>query len=109
MEFDAGDLLDANLVLIKEALAKSEPSPAVVVCLATWGRGADPELLGRLQPYRHGLGFNGSVVARVPRDKALEWLPEKVVEELAQRSGPHSVPVCSGVFKDWLTELGPLE
>lgn len=97
--------MDANRDLIAQALELEEPKPAVIVCLATWGRGADPELLGRLQPYRHGLGYNGSVVARVPREKALEWLPDSAVTDLSSVNDPELTPVCCGVFKDWLTEL----
>ena len=66
MDFDPRDLIEANLSLLQEAASLAEPSPALLMTVATWGRGADPDLLQALQPYRHGLGFNGSLVARVP-------------------------------------------
>lgn len=102
MSFDARDLIEVNMALLQEAAARTEPQPAVLVCLATWGRGADPKLLEALQPHRVGLGFNGSVVARVPRPEAERLLPSEVSEQLAQGSG---LPVCGGVFKDWLVEF----
>ena len=72
MNFDPRDLLDANYQLLQEAGKLAEPSPALLMTVATWGRGADPNLLQALQPYRHGLGFNGSIVARVPKNLASE-------------------------------------
>lgn len=102
MNFDARDLIEANMALLQEAASRPEPDPAVLVCLATWGRGADPTLLQALQPYRVGLGFNGSVVARVPRAEAERLLPSEVLDRLSGQAG---LPVCGGVFKDWLVEL----
>lgn len=102
MNFDARDLIEVNMALLGEAAARPEPDPAVLVCLATWGRGADPQLLQALQPYRVGLGFNGSVVARVPRTEAEQLLPQSVKDQLSEGSG---LPVCGGVFKDWLVEF----
>lgn len=104
MSFDAQDILEANHQLLQEAAALPEPDPAVLVTVATWGRGADPELLQALQSYRHGLGFNGSIVARVPRDFALERLPASVVETIAQGEAS-ALPVCAGVTKDWTVEF----
>lgn len=106
MSFDARDILEANHDLLQEAAALEEPEPAVLITLATWGRGADPDLLKALQPYRHGLGFNGSIVARVPREFALSHLPPGVVESLDQ-AGPDTLPVCAGVTKDWTVEHWP--
>ena len=103
MNFDARDLMEVNQQLLEEAVGLSEPTPAVVVCLATWGRGADPKLLAELQPYRVGLGFNGSVVARVPRSFAESVLPAEVVSQW-QASVAESTPVCAEVFRDWLVE-----
>ena len=103
MNFDARDLIEANQSLLEEALKRPEPSPAVVVCLATWGRGADPKLLADLQPYRVGLGYNGSVVARVPRDVAEELLPPEIVSELGPPENGKT-PVCAEVFRDWRVE-----
>lgn len=104
MNFDARDIIEVNQLLLEEAAARPEPTPAVLISVATWGRGADPQLLAALQPYRVGLGFNGSVVARVPRAVAEEILPDGVVEQLPQGEG---IPVCGGVFKDWLVEFWP--
>lgn len=101
MNFDARDIIEVNQLLLEEAASRAEPTPAVLVSVATWGRGADPALLQALQPYRVGLGFNGSVVARLPRELARELLPEGVV---AQFDGAPGLPVCGGVFKDWLVE-----
>ena len=102
MNFDARDLIEVNKALLLEAAGVPGPDPAVLVCLATWGRGADPQLLQALQPYRVGLGFNGSVVARVPRAVAEQLLPESVKDQLCKGTG---LPVCAGVFKDWLVEV----
>lgn len=100
MNFDARDLMEANLTLLQEAAARPESSPALLVCVATWGRGADPKLLAALAPFRVGLGFNGSVVARLPWQEGLGMLPASVQEALADHVGEDLV-VCSGVFKDW--------
>ena len=102
MNFDARDIIEVNMALLQEAAARTEPDPAVLISLATWGRGADPQLLQALQPYRVGLGFNGSVVARVPRAEAEQLLPQSVLDQLAGGTG---LPVCGGVFKDWLVEF----
>ena len=102
MDFDPRDLIEANLPLLTEAASLAEPSPALLMTVATWGRGADPDLLQALQPYRHGLGFNGSVVARVPLEKAREWLPTEASSQLAEAG--ESLFVYSAVFKDWALE-----
>jgi hypothetical protein len=68
--------------------------------IATWGRGADPDLLLALQPFRQGLGFNGSIVARVPRERASEFLPEEAFSQLSEAQAD-GIPVYSAVFKDW--------
>jgi hypothetical protein len=104
MNFDARDIIEVNQALLEQAAALAEPAPAVLVSVATWGRGADPQLLEALQPYRVGLGFNGSVVARLPRALAEEIMPQAVREQLSQGEG---TPVCGGVFKDWLVEFWP--
>ncbi len=104
MNFDARDLVEVNQQLLEEAVGLTEPTPAVVVCLATWGRGADPQLLAELQPYRVGLGFNGSVVARVPRSFAEAVLPGDVVSQW-QAGDTERTPVCAEVFRDWLVEI----
>ena len=105
MNFDPKDLIDSNLSLLHEAAELREPNPALLMTIATWGRGADPELLQALQPYRHGLGYNGSIVARVPRELALEWIPEKAREEVRSKQLKISeYLVFSGVFKDWALE-----
>lgn len=70
--------------------------------VATWGRGADPELLKALQPYRHGLGFNGSIVARVPLEWADRWLPPEAADRVRSCLKPN--PVYSAVFKDWVVD-----
>lgn len=106
MSFDTQDILEANEQLLQEAAGLSEPASAVLVCVATWGRGADPELLNFLQPYRHGLGFNGSVVARVPRELALEKLPAEVAQQCQEK--PAHICVCATVAKDWTVEHWPL-
>ncbi len=103
MNFDARDLLEVNQQLLEEAVALADPTPAVVVCLATWGRGADPKLLNELQPFRVGLGFNGSVVARVPRDFAETVLPSEIVSQWPATESEQT-PVCAEVFRDWLVE-----
>lgn len=104
MNFDARDIIEVNQLLLEEAAARLEPEEAVLLSVATWGRGADPKLLAALQPYRVGLGFNGSVVARIPRQLAEEMLPPAVCEQLGQGEG---LPVCGAVFKDWLVEFWP--
>lgn len=103
MNFDARDLIEVNFTLLQEAVGRDEPSPAVVVCLATWGRGADPNLLAQLQPYRIGLGYNGSVVARVPREVAEQLLPSEVASRFGQAEEGQT-PVCAEVFRDWQVE-----
>ena len=106
MNFDPKDLIDSNWALLQEAATLKEPEEALLMTVATWGRGADPELLKALQPYRHGLGYNGSIVARVPRELALQWIPEKAREEIYSDSSTHSqMVVFSGVFKDWALEV----
>lgn len=100
MNFDPRDLIEANMTLLREANSLERPTPALLMTVATWGRGADPELLLELQPYRHGLGFNGSVVARVPKEVALQWIPE----EAAQQIDWESSCVYGAVFKDWVVE-----
>ncbi len=102
MNFDPRDLIDANLALLQEASRLDQPQPAVLMTVATWGRGADPSLLKALQPYRHGLGFNGSIVARVPLDFARQWLPSEAQRELEERA--YDKPVYSAVFKDWAVD-----
>ena len=104
MDFDPQDLIDANLSLLKEAARLTEPCPALLMTVATWGRGADPEQLQALQPFRHGLGFNGSVVARVPLDWARDWIPAEAFSKVEQEKT--EMPVYSAVFKDWF--VGPL-
>jgi hypothetical protein len=104
MNFDPRDLIEANLTLLHEIAQQPEPSPAVLVTVATWGRGADPELLKALQPYRHGLGFNGSIVARVPRSIAMEWLPDGALEKLSSENETSEPFVYAAVFKDWVLE-----
>ncbi len=103
MNFDARDLIEANQSLLEEAVRRDEPTPAVVVCLATWGRGADPKLLADLQPYRVGLGYKGSVVARVHREDAEELLPPEIVSEIGTFEDGKT-PVCSEVFRVWRVE-----
>lgn len=105
MDFDPRDLIDSNLALLTEARALDEPTPAVLMTIATWGRGADPELLLALQPYRHGLGYNGSIVARVPVDVASSWLPDEAKDKVESAAGEQKMLVYSAVFKDWATEL----
>ena len=102
MDFDPRDLIEANLPLLTEAASLAEPSPALLMTVATWGRGADPDLLQALQPYRHGLGFNGSVVARVPLEKARDWLPPTASAQLAEAG--EKPMVYAAVFKDWALE-----
>jgi hypothetical protein len=101
MNFDPKDLIEANLSLLQEASVLTEPRPGLLITVATWGRGADPELLLALQPYRHGLGFNGSIVARVPQEIAERWLPVEALKKLEQGIEGQ---VYSAVFKDWVVE-----
>ena len=103
MNFDPRDLIDSNLSLLHEAAGShKEKEPFLLMTVATWGRGADPQLLQALQPYRHGLGYNGSVVARVPLTVAREWLEPEVLREV---DGATNSPVIySAVFKDWVVE-----
>ncbi len=107
MNFDARDILDVNRSLLQLAAAQAEPDPAILVSVATWGRGADPALIAALQPYRVGLGFNGSVVARLPRAQASEILPKEAIKALSEHGDTELLPVCGGVFKDWFVELWP--
>lgn len=102
MDFDPRDLIDANRALLEEAARLDSPTPALLMTVATWGRGADPEMLSALQPYRHGLGFNGSVVARVPRDWAREWIADDAFREV--EAAKNSTVVYSAVFKDWFVD-----
>lgn len=102
MDFDPRDLIEANLSLLQEAASLAEPSPALLMTVATWGRGADPDLLQALQPYRHGLGFNGSVVARVPLEQAREWIPTEASARVP--AAGEGAFVYSAVFKDWALE-----
>ncbi len=108
MNFDAQDIIDVNAELLEEAAALTEPEFAVLLVVATWGRGADPSLIKGLEPYRCGLGFNGSVVARVPREQALAWLPESLREQVEVWDPKEVLPVCSTVFKQWWAEPWPL-
>jgi hypothetical protein len=103
MNFDPRDLIDANLPLLQEAAKLQSPEVAVLMTVATWGRGADPDLLRALQPYRHGLGFNGSIVARVPRELAFQWLPVEAQHEL-DGSKEGGTLVYGAVFKDWAVD-----
>ena len=107
MNFDPRDLIDSNLQLLQEAEKLKEPQPAILLTVATWGRGADPEMLLALQPYRHGLGYNGSIVARVPQGLLDDWISEDGLAQLKelQRTAPQRTPVYSAVFKDWRVEL----
>lgn len=107
MNFDAQDILEVNRALLKLAAAQAEPDPAILVSVATWGRGANPELIKALQPYRVGLGFNGSVVARLPRAEASEILPKEALQALSEYQDSAGLPVCGGVFKDWFVEIWP--
>lgn len=102
MNFDPRDLIDANLGLLQEAAQMDQPEPAILMTVATWGRGADPKLLLDLQPYRHGLGFNGSIVARVPLEVAKNWLPDEALPEM--ELGKEGILVYGAVFKDWALE-----
>lgn len=102
MSFDALDLIEVNRALLEEAAGGNEP--AILITVATWGRGADPNLLARLQPFRVGLGFNGSVVARVPLALACQLLPEPICAKLRALSLEHPIIVCAEVFKDWVVE-----
>lgn len=101
MNFDPRDLIDANLPLIRETAALLEPGKAVIMTIATWGRGADPALLRSLQPFRHGLGYNGSIVAGVPVSEAQQWLPPEAWEQCRKTEGQ---PIYSAVYKDWVVE-----
>ncbi len=104
MNFDPRDLIDANFALLQEAARLSEPDPAVLMTVATWGRGADPEFLLALQPFRHGIGFNGSIVARVPCELAAEWLPKQAKSELEHTDRDTGYLVYGAVFNDWAVD-----
>ena len=106
MNFDARDIIEVNRALLQEAAAMPLPTPAVLVCVATWGRGADPRLLAALDPYRVGLGFNGSVVARLPSELAGQVLPQEVLSQLNLELD--QISVCGGVFRDWRVESWPV-
>lgn len=108
MNFDARDIIEVNRLLLEEAKAKDEPRPAILIAMATWGRGADPAILSAVQPFRVGLGFNGSVVARLPRELGAKILPPTVIDEI-RLGPPQKVPVCGAVAKDWRVEFWPLE
>lgn len=104
MDFDPLDLVNSNLSLLNEAAQLKEPEPAVLITVATWGRGADPEFLKALQPYRHGLGFNGSIVARIPLDLGKEWLSDEALQKMEEARSRGETPVYSAVFKNWVVD-----
>ena len=56
MNFDAQDILEVNRALLKLAAAQAEPDPAILVSVATWGRGANPEIDKSLTALPGGVG-----------------------------------------------------
>lgn len=100
MSFDARDMVDVNQALIQEAAAQAaEGERFVVVSVASWGRGVSPEVLQQLESRRHGLGFNGSVVARIPVDEAGELFDCAPLLE-QEPPGPDRYPVLGVAFKE---------
>jgi hypothetical protein len=78
----------------------------LIVVAATWGRGCSPELLRRLEPFRRRSGYNGTLVAVVPRSQAGEVLGQDAPEHR-----PGQVPILSLAFGrrhlDWRPGLPP--
>lgn len=52
----------------------------LIVVAATWGRGCSPDLLRRLEPFRRRSGYNGTLLAVVPRSQAAEALGQEFPE-----------------------------
>lgn len=69
------------------------PEDPVVVLAATWGRGCKPELLRALEPYRQRSGYNGTLVAALPRQEA-----HQVLGELLPEARPGQIPILSIAF-----------
>lgn len=100
MSFDARQMIDVNREALLEAAERSGlPQPRLVLSVATWGRGCKQSTLRALEPYRHGLGFNGSVVAAVPRELGAEILERP---DLLDPSPPpnKTVQAVGVVYKD---------
>lgn len=81
MEFGAWEMLEVNRELLdsyrensKERLSKMKQP--IFLSVATWGRGAQHEILQKLQPYSIDLGYNGSVVACLELKELQELSPE---------------------------------
>lgn len=110
MSFDARGMIEVNRQAILAAAAEADDGrePGVVLSVATWGRGARQSLLQALEPYRHGVGFNGSVVARVPRSIAAELLERPDLVGL-EPPGPGHVLVVGMAFKELCVEWLALE
>lgn len=65
----------------------------LIVVAATWGRGCSPDLLRRLEPFRRRSGYNGTLVAVVPRSQAGAVLGQDLPE-----NRPGQVPILSLAF-----------
>ena len=104
MSFDARDMVEVNRQLIEQAArGAGGDEDFVVVSIASWGRGVNPEILTALEPRREGLGFNGSVVARVSAKEAAEMFGYQ------KTAGPEdSFPVLGVAFKKTHLEWFPL-
>ncbi|MGE0488264.1 MAG: hypothetical protein AB7S38_03505 [Vulcanimicrobiota bacterium] len=105
MSFDAQGMIEVNFPLILQASELPGEEPPLVVSVATWGRGCKQETLQALEPYRHGLGFNGSVVARPPRALAAELfeMPELQTAQAPAGKRTQVLGVAfKSVFLDWL-------
>ena len=100
-------MIEVNYPLILEASELPGEEPPLVVSVATWGRGCKQETLQALEPYRHGLGFNGSVVARPPRSLAAQLfeMPELLGTEVPSGKRTQVLGVAyKSVHLDWLEE-----
>ncbi|MBI3926469.1 MAG: hypothetical protein HY319_13090 [Armatimonadetes bacterium] len=103
-------MIEVNLELMtraaREAVAQGNDSP-LVLSVATWGRGCRPAMLRELERYRYASGFNGSIVAVVPRERAGELLGDAGWSDPGT-PGPGNFQAVGVAFKRCFSERLPL-
>lgn len=81
MSFDAKGMLEVNRDAVLDAARRH--GAAVVLSVATWGRGCKPEILVQMEPYVVGRGHNSSLVVVAPEETARSWFPSLALEPKA--------------------------